>query len=532
MRRWNGWGDDAITYPLPESALQYIEAAIGQGTPTPDASFEQVVASVPVSDLIPHALISTDPGDRVRHARGQSMPDWIATRSGRIEIFPDGIAYPNNDDEVRRLLEYAQQTGTHLIPYGGGTSVVGHINPVAGNNPTLTVDLSRLNRLLDLDHTSQLATFEAGVTGPELENQLNAHGYTLGHFPQSWELSTLGGWIATRSCGQQSYYYGRIENLFAGGHVETPIGPLPLPPLPASAAGPDIREMILGSEGRLGVITRAIVRVRPLPEMERFYAAFFRDWVSGAAAVRAIGQSDIPVSMLRLSNPLETETTLALSGRARLVALADRVLHPLGYRTESCMLIYGFTGDRMTVGSARRRIRTILRSYGGLPVGSLAGEMWRKSRFRTPYMRNTLWDLGYAVDTLETAVAWNAVAPLKSSIENALKDGLLEYNERLLVLIHLSHIYRDGASIYVTFIFRRASHPTETLQRWQMLKTAASETIVAHGGTISHQHGVGTDHAPYLAAEKGQVGISLLEAVQQRLDPHNLLNPGKLLGGD
>jgi len=532
VRRWNGWGDEAITYYLPETASHYLKAAIGLGTSTPDASFEQVIVSVPTSRLAPHALITTDPGDRVRHARGQSLPDWIATRSGQIETFPDGVAYPNTEEEVRHLLDYAHQTGTHLIPYGGGTSVVGHVNPLSGSNPILTLDLSRLNRLLDLDQTSHLATFEAGVTGPEVEHQLNAQGYTLGHFPQSWELSTLGGWIATRSSGQQSYYYGRMENLFAGGHVETPVGPLDLPPFPASAAGPDLREMILGSEGRLGVITHAVVRIRPLPEMDLFYAAFFRDWSSGVAAVRAVSQSDVPVSMIRLSNPLETETTLALSGRERLVTQTNRILRLLGFGTGQCMLIYGVTGDQAMAISARRRIRAILRSHGGLPAGSIIGEMWRKSRFRMPYMRNTLWELGYAVDTLETAVPWNAVEPITSAIENVFIDGLIEFNERLLVLVHLSHIYRDGASIYVTFIFRRASHPMETLSRWQMLKTVASETIVAHGGTISHQHGIGTDHAPYLMAEKGQVGMSLLEAIQHGLDPQNLLNPGKLLGSN
>ena len=530
MRRWNGWGDDAKIYPLPESAAGYLARILGEVDPAPDVSFEQALSAVPDSRLAPHPLVNTNTAERLLHARGQSLPDWIALRSGQIEVYPDGVAYPSSDEEVRTLLKYAGETDTLLIPYGGGTSVVGHINPLPSDQPTLTVDMSRLNTLIDLDETSLMATFEAGVTGPSLEDELRKHGYILGHFPQSWEFSTLGGWIATRSSGQQSYHYGRVEDFFAGGHLETPIGPLDLPPLPASAAGPDLREMILGSEGRLGIITRATIRIHSTPQVERFYAAFFRDWETGVKAVRAVAQSDLPLSMLRLSNPQETTTTLMLAGRERLVSLAERGLRLLGYGDEPCLLIYGLTGYRGILAITRWRVGNRLRSHGGLLVGKTIGEMWRKSRFYTPYLRNTLWERGCAIDTLETAVPRASVMATTAAITTALRDGLTDLEERVLAFAHLSHIYPDGASVYVTFIFRRARDPSETLHRWQQLKSAASEVIIAHGGTISHQHGVGTDHAPYLAVEKGEVGMSMLEAVQRKLDPQGLLNPGKLLG--
>lgn len=529
MRRWNGWGDEDIIYPLPDSAKAYLLAILGTGTPRPDATLEQVTARVPATRLRPHPKITSDPLERVRHARGQSLPDWVAMRSGAIEGFPDGVAYPNNKEDVRDLLTYARQNAVRLIPYGGGTSVVGHINPSPGGDPVLTIDLSRLDRMLELDEISHLATFEAGITGPRLELLLQSHGFTLGHFPQSWEFSTLGGWIATRSSGQQSYYYGRIEQLFAGGHVETPLGPLELPPFPASAAGPDLRECILGSEGRFGVITRAILRVRPLAEQERFMAAMFKDWESGVAAVRALTQGDTPVSMLRLSDAQETETTLVLSGRERLVRFADRGLRLLRYANDRCLLVYALTGDRNHIAFAHRRARSILRAHQGLPLGDPIGSLWRAARFRTPYMRNTLWELGYAIDTLETALPWSKVVPAAAAIKNALQGALNELGEPVLVFAHLSHIYRDGASIYVTFLFRRAEQPEATLQRWQLLKRAASKVIVAYRGTISHQHGVGSDHRAYLASEKGEVGLRILAGVRQTLDPQGLLNPGKLL---
>jgi alkyldihydroxyacetonephosphate synthase len=517
-------------YPLPESAAQYLADIVGSGSPLPDAKLDQVVAAVPTSRIPAHELITIDPAERARYARGQSLPDWVALRSGQIDAFPDGVARPADDDEVRSLLTYAKQTGVRIIPYGGGTSVVGHVNPRAGSAPTLTLSLERLNRLFEFDESSWLATFGAGVNGPAVESQLKQRGYILGHFPQSWELSTLGGWIATRSSGQQSYYYGRIEQLFAGGHIETPIGPLDLPTFPASAAGPDLREVILGSEGRLGVITRATVRVRPLPAAEGFYAAFFRDWETGKSAVHVLSQSDITLSMLRLSDSMETQTTLALAGRERLVAFAERALATLRYGSERCLLIYGLSGERADVQRSRRRVGSILRAHGGFPVGSTIGTMWRKSRFKTPYLRNTLWEMGYALDTVETAVRWSKVSACMEAIKSVIQDGLSEMGERVLVFAHLSHMYRDGASIYVTLIFRRAADPQDTLRRWRKLKTAASEAIISHGGTISHQHGVGIDHAAYLASEKSEIGMKQLLALQRTLDPDGLLSPGNLLG--
>jgi alkyldihydroxyacetonephosphate synthase len=529
MRRWNGWGDESIKYPLEDSAAAFLSQLLGDVEPVPDAPFETVAAVVPESRLAEHPLVSVEPAGRLRHARGQSLPDWIALRSGRIGLFPDGVAHPTSAEQVRALLDYARTSGARLIPYGGGTSVVGHINPLPSDAPLLTVDLTGLRGLVDLDVTSRLATFGAGASGPQIESQLRERGYTLGHYPQSYEYSTLGGWIATRSSGQQSLYYGRIEDLFAGGIVETPSGSLRLPALPASAAGPDLRQLILGSEGRFGIITQTTVRVRPLPESEGFYAIFFTDWDSGMAAVRTIVQSRIPVSMLRLSDAQETQTTLALAGRERLVELAGRGLELLSFGPERCLLLFGVTGRRRTTREARRRVAAVALKFNGLFVGGAIGKIWRKSRFRSPYLRNTLWERGYAVDTLETAVPWSAVSETAAAIRLALSNGLAGIGKRVLVLIHLSHVYEDGASLYATYLFRRADDPDETLRRWQLLKKAASETIVARGGTISHQHGVGSDHAAYLAAEKGELGIRWLEAARQSVDPQGILNPGKLL---
>ncbi len=530
MRRWNGWGDDKEVHALPESALKFLHREIGPGTAPRDASLEEVLRRVPPSRLPAHPLVSTDPEDRLRHARGQSLPDWIALRSGRIETFPDGIARPFTGEEVRNLLDYAKRNWVRVIPYGGGTSVTGHINPMPGAEPVLTMDLSRMNRLLLFDERSHQAVFEAGVAGPDLEAQLRSRGYTLGHYPQSFEYSTLGGWIATRSSGQQSLGFGRIERLFAGGRLETPSGTLELPPFPASAAGPDLREAVLGSEGRFGILTEAVVRVTAIPQTEEFNALFFPDFDRGAEAARRILWSGIPLSMLRLSTARETETTLALAGHEFLIGALERYLSARGASRHKCMLLLAASGSERIARMARREALAVAADCGGIPAGKTFGREWHRNRFRTPYLRNALWEAGYAVDTLETAVPWSSVPRMIREIERTLGEAIADRGEKVLFFTHLSHLYPWGSSLYTSYLFRLAEDPEETLHRWRLLKDGASRSIVAQGGTISHQHGVGVDHAPYLPAEKGALGMAVLGDLCRRFDPSGIMNPGKLIG--
>jgi len=532
MRRWNGWGDEKTLYPLGESEINYLQARLGEGIKLPDAGFEDVASRVPKSRLPDDPLVTTDPGDRLRHSRGQSLPDWIALRYGQIDCFTDGVAYPSTDEEVRDIITKAAAWNAALVPYGGGTSVVGHINPLPGDQPVLTLDMGQYKQLMELDEESLLARFGAGIKGPELKAELNRRGFLLGHYPQSFELSTLGGWVATRSSGQQSLYYGRIEDLTAGGHLEMPCGPLDIQPVPASAAGPDLGHLILGSEGRLGVITNVVVRIQRLPQEESFHGVFFRDWTSGVEAVRILAQSKVPLSMLRLSDPTETETTLALAGKENLMNWVDRGLRVLKYGSERCLLLFGVTGDRGFSTKVRRKANSIIRDNGGFYTGTIIGANWRKGRFITPYLRNTLWELGYAIDTLETAVTWSKVAKTRSAILEGLERVAEVKGLPVLAFAHLSHVYTDGASIYVTFLFPRSADPAETLEYWRAMKEEASHLIMKHQGTISHQHGVGADHLPYMAQEKGEVGLRLLNEIQRFADPDRIMNPGKLLPTD
>ena len=324
MQRWNGWGDENIYLDLPTRGLEILHNLIGEGQRRRDYPLEKFIERIPKSRLAAHPLISFDPKVRLDHAHGQSLPDWIGLRGGILQRFPDGVAHPTTVEEIQDLLRFAISNNIVVIPYGGGTSVVGHLEVPETSRPVLSVSLERFNRLTGLDSDSRLATFEAGIRGPQLEQQLNSRGFTLGHYPQSFDYSSLGGWVVTRSSGQQSKHFGRIEQLFAGGDVLTPRGSLNLPPFPASAAGPDLRQILLGSEGRMGVLTHVVVKIVALPEKDDVYGVFFPSWERAVHAAQTIAGTDICFSMMRLSNPAETMTTLALAGDERQTNLLAR----------------------------------------------------------------------------------------------------------------------------------------------------------------------------------------------------------------
>lgn len=527
MRRWNGWGDENNHFPLREAGLGYIRGLIGEGRLLQDATLPAVLASVPPSRLPDHPLASKDPEKRVRHARGQSLPDWYAMRSGQFGHFPDGVAEPTDSQQVGTLLKWAQANGVQVIPYGGGTSVAGHITPPASTQPILTISMARMDKLIALDETSQIARFGAGTPGPELERQLAERGYVLGHFPQSFELSTVGGWVASRSSGQQSIRYGRIEQLFAGGRIETLKGTLAIPTIPASSAGPDLREIFMGTEGRMGIITEVDVRVQRLPEHESFHVAFAPSWDAAMGIVREVVQAKVPVSMLRLSNPEETRTHLLLGADAWQASLLNRYAALRGCPDGKCMITFGTTGSQRQARFVLGEVKRFVRQGRGFYGGTFMGKKWEHSRFRSPYLRHGFWEHGYSVDTLETSVNWSQVTQAMQRIESVIREHAGQ-GEKAHVFSHLSHMYTQGSSIYTTYFFRNSDNYDTTLQRWQKMKRAASTAITELGGTISHQHGVGRDHAPWLHVEKGPLGMAAIGQVIRYFDEAQVLNQGCL----
>jgi len=544
MRRWNGWGDENNSMALPTSAALFLQQTLGEAKPLTNISLNDVIAKVPDSRLTADQLskftwLTDDKEQRVRHAKGQSLPDWLAMHSGDISVFPDAIAFPENRQDIQILLQWAQQENIELIPYGGGTSVAGHINPLKSARVVITVDMSRLNQLITLDEKSQIATFGAGTPGPMVEAQLRAQGYTLGHFPQSFELSTIGGWVASRSSGQQSLRYGRIEQLFAGGIMETFNGELQLPSFPASAAGPDLKEIVLGSEGRFGIISEVKVRVSKLAEKEQFSVVFFPSWQQATDFCREVAQQRIQLSMLRVSNPMETKTQLKLAGHESAIHWLERYLSLLGAKQQKCMLTFGLTGSKAQVSASKKQVKPLIKQFKGVSTGEHLGKRWSENRFKFPYLREALWEKGVVVDTLETATDWHNVDNLMAKVESSLATGLTtglatgsdenSDSKKVHVFTHLSHVYGQGCSLYTTYLFCNGSDYQQTLKEWQTLKHVASTTIVENGGTISHQHGVGKDHAPYLSVEKGEQGMKVLANLCQHFDEKKLLNPHTLI---
>lgn len=531
MKRWNGWGEEEVNFPLSPLASKMLQEKIGPGEVHATTNLQDILTKIPPSRLPDKDFIDQGEQIRLTHSCGQSLPDWIELRFGKVKHFTDGVCFPTTTEEVESIISLAKREKIALIPYGGGTSVLGHIKPVDNvKRPVLTVNLQKMSNLFELNETNRLARFGAGILGPNLEAALNKSGYTLGHFPQSFEYSTLGGWIATKSSGQQSLGYGRIDQLFQGGLCLTPSGRINILPNPGSAAGPDLKELILGSEGRFGFITEALVKINPLPEKEEFLAVFFPDWEQGCLAARTLVQGALPLSMIRLSNPLETAISLVLSGHDKLIGPLKKYLAWRHVYEQGCLLMIGFSGKKHKISKASKEIISLLkRQFQAVYLGKFMGQAWKKNRFKAPYLRNTLWEKGYAVDTLETAVPWDQVTPIMHRIESALGTALADEGERAIAFSHLSHLYPTGSSIYTTFLFRIASSADLTLKRWQRLKQAASKAIIASKGTISHHHGVGLDHRDYLIHEKGALGIKTLQTICNHFDPQQCMNPGKLI---
>jgi len=529
-RRLGGWGFEGEAFPPSPQLLAWLEDRIGPPqhpvTPGPNAPPDASVRPVPAIAVEP----SADPWDRLAHARGQGLVDVIRLRTGRVPALPDAVLRPAGADEVAAVLGACASAGTRVIPWGGGTSVTGGVNVVAGDAPVISLDLERMAGVHELDAVSGLATVGPGTAGPRLEAELATRGLTLGHYPQSWELATVGGWVATRSSGQESLGYGRIEDMVAGLELVAPHDRLQLPAQPASAAGPDLRQLVMGSEGRLGVITEVTLRVRPRPPWVGVEAALLPDLEDGLEAARELAHSGLPLTMLRLSDAPETQVAMAVGlASSRFAGLARGWLRFRGIGDGACLLLVGSAGDRFDVGEALAAARSISRSHGAVTLGRGPGEHWKRDRFRHPYLRESLLDLGYATDTFETATVWSRAAEVRERIVASISSALETIDEHVAVLCHVSHPYRDGTSLYFTFFIRCADDPDATVERWARVKRAANRALVDCGVTLSHHHGIGQWHAPAYPEEVGPVGRDLIAAAARRLDPDGILNPHVLL---
>ncbi|HEU4706727.1 MAG TPA: FAD-binding oxidoreductase [Solirubrobacterales bacterium] len=519
---------------LDAEALDVLRERIGELDPWP-LMRELGEVELPAAEALPRALIDavgsenvfTGAEDRLRHATGRGFVDLARLRNGALEEAPDAVVMPPDAEVLRRVIDVCAAESVATVPFGGGTSVVGGVEPLRGSHGRLvSLDLGAL-RDVEVDGRSLTARLGAGLRGPEAESALAQRGLTLGHFPQSFEYATIGGFAATRSAGQASSGYGRFDALVTSIRLLAPAGELSTSETPHTAAGPALRELVIGSEGVLGAIPDVTVRVRPAPRMRRYEAWMAESFEAGAEIVRALAQGPGLPEVIRISDEEETEGTLALSGpRGFGGQLFDRYLG-LRRRRRGALVIAGYEGDEESV--ARRRALTVrvLRGGGAAYLGQAAGRAWEHGRFQGPYLRDTLMAMGAMVETLETSHTWSRLGELHGAVGAAIRTALSQQGTPGLVFCHLSHAYADGASLYFTFI-SRARRGAE-LDQWAAVKRAASEAIVAHGGTITHHHAIGRDHAPYMGAEVGKTGLEVLRGVKKELDPAGIMNPGKLL---
>ena len=524
-----GWGEPGAGPSLPDHAVSFLrdEFGVDGAVVSRPVALEEVRLREPA---LPTAVrgrleaitgaVRDDREARVLRCRGKSYLDLLAQRAGACEDAPDAVVAPANHDQVLAVLQVCNDAGVAVVPFGGGTSVVGGLEPLRGPfDALISLDLGRMDEVLAVDPRSLTAMLAPGLRLPEADRALAAHGLTLGHVPQSYEWASVGGCVATRSAGQASTGRGRIDANVVAVRCATPLGDLATRDTPASAAGPALRQLVAGSEGVLGVITAATLRVHPVPEVARYEGWLVPSFEEGCEMLRQLEQTGAAPDVARLSDEDETRYTLALAGGiARRIAgaggLAGRFAGARGIVGGRCLMIAGWEGGAEDVARRRRAAKRFRRFAAGF-----LGERWVHSRFAGPHLRDDLLDRGVMVETVETATSWSNLGALRAAVRAALPG--------MLVGCHVSHLYPSGASLYFTFLAR--AQPGEELEQWRAAKTAAMEAIVATGGTITHHHAVGHDHAEWLRAEIGDLGVEALRAVKARLDPNGIMNPGKLL---
>jgi alkyldihydroxyacetonephosphate synthase len=553
-QKWWGWGVDGVTFDhtdkpkLAPFAMQRIGLDLNAPRTFKPLLSDLQVPAPRLDDALAAALrmavgedyVRTADLDRVVHTYGKGFVDLLRIRAGKLPRVPDVVVYPADEDEVRAVVDAVDRSDAVLIPFGGGSSITGALTPQPQENRMIiSLDLGRMNRVLEIDDAARLARIQAGALGPDMERQLNAYGCTLGHQPDSFNHSTLGGWIATRSSGMQSDKYGDIAEIVRGLRVVQPHKVVVLRPLPSTSSGPSVREMIIGSEGRLGVITEAWVNVHEVPSNRKIIAYLFRSWDAGLAAMRQISLSDARPSVTRLSDADETAFSLSTQkGGKRISAVAQRalfeVLRSRGWNLDAmCLAFIGFEGGDARVKADKVVVRQILKQHGGFVLGNGPGVLYDQKKFDTPYIRDFLLDIGAIGDVSETAAPWSKLGQLYTNVRVAAHDAFDRVGERGFVMCHLSHSYHSGACLYFTFVMKlgQGSLDEQLIRYWE-IKTSIQQAFIDSGGTLSHHHGVGTDHARWLPEDISEAGTDMVVALLRGVDPHRNLNPGTLLPAD
>ena len=543
--KWWGWGDLSKSYGLEDrkkflkllqDKLRCSGEVVQNPTNIDSMKFPTTKADAEfvkrLSSIFGDENVTIEDTDRFLHSFGKGYLDLIQAWRGTLKQLPDVVAYPADESQITQLFDESTKRDLVVVPYSGATSVVGGINTqISDGLVAVCLDFRRMNRILSIDEKSLLVEVQPGCLGPDLERAVSSVGLTLGHFPQSFEFSSVGGWVATRGAGYESTRYGKIEDLVESLRLVTPQGRIETPRVPSSSAGPDIRQILIGSEGSIGVITSVTLRLRKAPESRSYLGIMFRNFEDGIEAVRTMIQMDIVPNVIRLSNGHETEASIALASHndasyARKMGLW--FLKRRGYlEGNSALMILGFEGRDEWVRFERKRAIRNCKQFGGFYLGEGTGRTWYNERFELPYLREELMKKGILVDTLETATTWNRLSALHSKVMATFEEAFEELHVLGFAMAHVSHVYRTGASLYFTFMAQQLMGREE--EEWHLIKDKVTDAIVAGGGSLSHHHGVGLDHVKWMERYWGPLGIRVLRSIKHELDPKGIMNPGKLV---
>ena len=554
--KWWGWGDESIEFeidahpslwPYLSSIFKFPDAK----KTAPPVNLESIVlnaqktnpgfANEVLSRLTPDApdsgIICDSKLERLTHSFGKSLRDLWRVRRGIVPYAPDYVVYPASHEHVCLLVELAVKYGVHLIPFGGGSNIAGCLEPPRPTNrAVVSVDMRLMNRLLSLDVESGVARFEAGAMGPHLEGELNRAGFTMGHFPDSFRFSTIGGWVATRSAGMQSDRYGKIEDMVVSLRMATPAGTIETRTVPKASNGIDVNQVCIGSEGTLGIITEISVQVHRQPERKETYGYLFPDFASGAHAMLACQRAHCVPVLARLNDPAKTALSFAYRARqpylqhqaARLMKVYLAKVRRMDVST-ACLMLAGFEGDRESFRHDRRRAEAIFREFGAVALGASPGRAFQKGKYDFPYLRDFLMDRDVLTDVSETCTVWSNLLPLYEVSRRAIQTAIDTEGTPGLVGCHISHSYHAGASLYFTFGF--AAKIGDEMGQYLRIKKAAEDSFLENGATLSHHHAVGYEHLPWLEREISSAGLTAIEALKSGLDPQDVMNPGKLARG-
>ena len=546
--KWWGWGyedvffddsDKPALWPYLKSELDIVEEES-----TPSVKFEEIelperkinggfLEAVKVE--LDESQIADDKKTRLIHSTGKSFRDLWRLRHGIIKCAPDCVVFPENEEDVAAIVSAAHEQGVVLIPFGGGSNIAGCLEPRdRDGRMVVSLDMCRMHKVLEVDQRSLTARIQPGVYGQHMEDQLLEHGVTLGHFPDSFLHSTLGGWVATRSAGMQSDRYGKIEDMVISLRMVTPSGTIVTRTVPKSSNGIDVRHLCIGSEGILGVITEVVVQVHRRPKYEDWYGWLFPDFESGISAIHECQRKNCMPTVTRLNDPKKTALSFAFkSPKSGFKEAIGKVVKwyigsVRGIDLKSCcLMVVKFEGDYDAFHMRRRDVSAIYRKRGGVCLGAEPGRSFAKVKFDFPHLRDYVMDRNIMADVSETATTWTNLLKLYENGVADIEDAIRDTGVAPWIGCHVSHSYHTGASLYFTFGCLQCKG--REIEQYLYVKKAAEDAFLKNGGTLSHHHAVGTEHLPWVEDDISATGVKAVQALKEGLDPNGIMNPGKII---